>query len=104
MKTIFLLIAIQLLLLSAVVGGKASKGKVSSGSKGSASSGNQQQSKNKKALVAVPRSKGASKKGGRGKSASLFSGFGQGIVGRVFREMKQNFCSELEALTLQLTR
>eukprot|EP01035_Chromulina_nebulosa_P037287 gene37287-50324_t len=41
----------------------------------------------------------------RGKSRkSVTIGFGQGIVNKIFREIKISFCSELEALTLQLTR
>ena len=30
------------------------------------------------------------------------TGFGQGIVNKLFREIKISFCSELEALTLQV--
>jgi hypothetical protein len=41
----------------------------------------------------------------RGKSKGNTGGYmGQGLVQRLFREAKVSFCSELEALTLQLTR
>lgn len=51
-----------------------------------------------KASVAVPKGKG------KGKGNSVWKSFGQGVFGRVFREVKVAFCSELEALTLQITR
>eukprot|EP01041_Mallomonas_annulata_P009943 gene9943-20675_t len=46
--------------------------------------------------VPLPRSKGS--KGGVSK------GFSPGFLGRIVREIKGNFCSELESLALQLTR
>jgi len=48
--------------------------------------------------VAVPR-----KKGTKGVTPFASSPFG-GLLQRAFREIKTSFCSELEALTLQLTR
>lgn len=47
--------------------------------------------------AAIPRSKSA-KRGG-----PFFRTFGTGIVHRLIREVKSNFCSELESLALQLT-
>jgi len=72
-------------------GGGGSGGKGSGGSKSGKSS----------SVVAIPRSKS---KGGGGKSTGSMRSFGGGLVYNLFREMKQAFGSELEALTLQLTR
>ena len=52
---------------------------------------------NKAGSAAIPRSK--VKKGG-----ALGRVFGHGIMQKMFREMKISFCSELEALTLQVCR
>lgn len=46
----------------------------------------------------LPRSKGS--KGGQGLKGSI----SQGFFGKLVREIKSNFCSEMEALTLQLTK
>ena len=57
--------------------------------------------------AALPRAKGskvAKNKGGATSLQSLTSRLGGGLVYRVFREMKTAFGSELEALTLTLTR
>lgn len=53
--------------------------------------------KAKAGSAAIPR--GKTKKG-----SAVGKIFGQGIIQKVFREAKISFCSELEALTLQLTR
>ena len=52
------------------------------------------------ALVAIPRKK----KGAGGGYVASMSKFGGGLLTRVAREMRSQFSSELEALTLQLTR
>jgi len=82
-------------------GGKGSKSASSQG--GSASGG----SKSKAALPRSKKAKGGSKGGGdsrRGGGGVLSRSVGGGLVYRMFREMKTAFGSELEALTLTLTR
>jgi len=78
--------------LLGVVADAAGKGGWAKGTKGGAKSGPE---KVKKSMVAVPRSKTTKGTGGVP---------GTGLMRRVFRETKTFFCSELEGLTLSLTR
>lgn len=104
MKVILLVIVVSLLV--SIVSAKGKKSTTSFASafgyadKSRRTKGTKGKKERDRALVAIPRKKGD---GGRGVMMSM-SKIGGGLITRVAREMRSQFSSELEALTLQLTR